>query len=76
MHLVTECTGLLGMGAFIIGKVLSRLFMTGKTGSLYIIGKIERQWFMGIGMAGKQSRQVTAVWCMPPLLAIVAGASW
>ncbi len=53
MHLVTECTELLGMGAFIVGKVLSRAFMACKARLFYIIGKMQGKRFMGIGVAGK-----------------------
>jgi hypothetical protein len=41
------------MGAFIIGKVLSRALMTGKAGLFYIISKMKGKRFMRIGVAGK-----------------------
>lgn len=53
MHIMAECTGLFGMGAFIIGKILPRPFMTGQTRRLYVLTQIQRQRFMGIGMTGK-----------------------
>ena len=36
MHIMTESTGLLSMGTFIVGKILARAFMAGKTGLFYI----------------------------------------
>ena len=53
MYIMTESTGLLCMGTFIISKILTRSFMAGKALIFYIIGKIEGKGLMGIGMAGK-----------------------
>ena len=53
VHLMAEGTGLLGMGTFIVGKILSRTLMTGQAWLFYIIGKIERQRLMRVGMTGK-----------------------
>ena len=53
MYIMTESTGLLCMGTFIIGKILARSFVAGKALIFYIIGKIEGKGLMGIGMAGK-----------------------
>jgi len=53
MHIMTERTGLLGMGTCRIGKILPRPLMTGKARLLNIISKIQGKRFMGIGMTGK-----------------------
>ena len=53
MYIMTESTGLLCMGTFIIGKILTRSFVAGKARIFYIIGKIEGKGLMGIGMTGK-----------------------
>ena len=53
MGLVAEGTRLLGMGAYIVGKILPRTLMTSKTSLLDIIGQVQGKGFMWIGMAGK-----------------------
>ena len=53
VYFMAERTGLLGMCAFIIGKVLARALMTGKTRLFYIIGKMQGKRLMGVGVAGK-----------------------
>ncbi len=53
VYFMTERTGLLGMCAFIIGKVLARALMTGKARLFYIIGKMQGKRLMGVGVAGK-----------------------
>ena len=53
VYLVAECTGLLCMGALVIGKVLTWSFMAGKARLFYIIGKVQCKRLMGVGMAGK-----------------------
>ena len=51
VYLMTEGTGLLGMGTFKINKILSRAFMAGKAGLFYIIAKIQGKRLMGVRMA-------------------------
>ena len=53
VDLMAERTGLLGMGALKIGKVLTWSFMAGKARLFYIIGKMQGKRLMGVGMAGK-----------------------
>ena len=53
MNIMAEGTGLLGMSANIVGKILSRTFMTGEARLLDIASKIQVKWFMWIGVAGK-----------------------
>ena len=48
MHLMAERTGLLSMGTRIIGEILSRALMAGKTRLFYIIGKVQGQGFMRV----------------------------
>ena len=52
MDFMTESTRLLGMTAFIIGKILAWSFVAGETRLFYVIGQIQGQWFMWIGMTG------------------------
>jgi hypothetical protein len=40
VHIMTESTGLLSMGTFIVGKILARSLMAGKAGLFYVISKI------------------------------------
>lgn len=53
VYIMTERTGLLSMGTFIIDKILTRSFVAGKAGLFYIIGKVQGKGLMGIRMAGK-----------------------
>jgi hypothetical protein len=53
VYLMAESTGLLGMGAYEVGKILSRTIMTGKARLLDITRQMEGKGFMWIGMAGK-----------------------
>ena len=53
VYFMAERTGLLGMGTFIIDKILPGFFMAGKAGLFYIIGKIQGKRLMGVGMTGK-----------------------
>ena len=43
VDLVTEGTGLLGMGAFIVGKILAWAFMAGEARLFYIISQMQGQ---------------------------------
>lgn len=51
VHIMTEGAGLLGMGGLIIGEILARTFVTRETRFLDVIGKIQGQRFMRVGMA-------------------------
>jgi hypothetical protein len=53
VDLVAEGTGLLRMGACIVGKILSRALMACKTRLLDISCQVKDKGFMRIGMAGK-----------------------
>jgi hypothetical protein len=48
VYFMAERTGQLCMGTFIIDKILARAFMAGKTGFLYVIGKMQGKRFVGI----------------------------
>ena len=53
VYFVAERTGLFGMGGLVIGEVLARPLMAGETRFFYVIGKVQGQWFMGIGVTGQ-----------------------
>ena len=53
VDIMTEGAGLLCMGTFVISKILARTLMAGEAGFLDIIGKVQGQGFMGIGVAGQ-----------------------
>ena len=53
MSIMAEGTGLLGMRTGIIVEFLPLLFMTGQTGTGYIIGKIQIKWLMRVGVTGQ-----------------------
>ena len=53
VDLVAERTILLGMHAWVIGKVLTRTIMAGQTGVLDIGSKMQGQGLMGIGVAAE-----------------------
>jgi len=48
VYFMTEGAGLLGMSAFIIGEILSRSLMAGKTWFFDIAGKVQGQGFMRV----------------------------
>jgi len=51
--MMTEGTGLLGVHTGILFELLSLLFMTGQTGTGYVIGQGQVQRLVRIGMAGQ-----------------------
>jgi hypothetical protein len=50
VDIMAEGTGLLGMGALIVGKILSGALMAGETSILHIICQVQGKGFMWIGM--------------------------
>jgi len=53
VDLMAEGAGLLGMGRLVIGEILARSFVTGETRFPDVIGKVQGQWFMRIGVTGE-----------------------
>ena len=50
MYFMTEGTGFFGMRGLVIGEILARSFMAGQTRFLDIIGKMQGQRLMGVGV--------------------------